>query len=602
MNPRIPEEKIEEVRKSIDIVDLISEYVQLKKQGRNLVGLCPFHGEKTPSFTVSPDKQLYHCFGCGAGGNVFSFIMEIEGLSFVEAVMHIARRSNISLPKLNGQQAKREDKQNETWYRAHELAAKLYQHVLLKMDEGLEAREYLRLRGFTQEMIRRFQIGYAPDSWEFLTSFLQRRKFSMEEMVKCGLLSMREFDKKPFDRFRDRIMFPIWDEKGNIVGFGGRVLNEGNPKYLNSPESSLFNKSEILYYFHEARKQIRKKNKAVLFEGYVDVISSHRAGIDNGVATLGTALTEIQAKKLKRNADNVVLCYDSDDAGQNATLKNAEILTNAGLNVRVAKLPDGMDPDEYIQKYGPKRFNQDVIGQSLTLMGFKYEYYRRGKNLQDEGERLDYINQMLKEISKLRSAVERDHYLRQLADEFSLSLDALKQEQLQIYKRQKNNWKHTHKETSEEKTLKKIPKKLFPAHINAERLLIAHMLRSAEVAQRVQNKLGASFNIDEYEAIAAHLYRYYNEGFEPNPSMFIERLDDENLKRIATELAMMTINDELLDEELDDCVKQIVNYPKYLQIEKLKLERNKAEEGKDYLKAAEISLQIVKMEQSLKNA
>lgn len=601
MNPRIQEEKIEEVRKSVDIVDVISEHVQLKKQGRNLIGLCPFHGEKTPSFSVSPDKQLYHCFGCGAGGNVFSFVMEIEGLSFVEAVVHLAKRSNVHLPEISTEKSNKKNDRTEIWHRAHELAAKLYQHVLLNMDEGLEAREYLRHRGFTTEMIDRFQIGYAPDSWDFLTSFLEKRKFPLEEMVNCGLLSLREFDQKPFDRFRDRIMFPIWDGKGNIIAFGGRVIKQGNPKYLNSPESSLFNKSETLYFFHKARPNIRKKNSVVLFEGYVDVISAHRAGIDNGVATLGTALTEIQAKMLKRNTDHVVLCYDSDDAGQQATLKNAMILSDAGLNIRVANLPDGMDPDEYIQKYGPERFNQDVIGQSLTLMAFKFQFFRRGKNLQDEGQRIEYIRTILFEVSKLQSAVERDHYLRQLADEFSLSLEALKQEQVQIYKRQKKNVKHKHIEAVETSSFKKLPTKLQPAHVNAERILIAHMLQNDGVAEQVQKRLGATFNIDEYQAIAAHLYSYYNEGFEPDPSFFIERLEDENLKRIATELAMMTINDELLDEELDDYVTVIMNYPKQLEIEKLTLERKKAEDAKDFLEAAKIGMEIIKMQQSLKN-
>lgn len=605
LSPRIPEEKIEEIRKAVDIVDVVSEHVSLKKQGRNFSGLCPFHGEKTPSFTVSPEKQLYHCFGCGAGGNVFSFLMESEGISFVESVIRIAAKANIALPQLEEIRDASDEKSEalKHWHNGHALAAKLFHHILTVSDEGKEAREYLRKRGFTKEMIDTFQIGYAPNSWDFLTSFLQKRKFPMDEMVACGLLAVREFDGKAFDRFRDRIMFPIWNKNGDIIAFGGRILKDGNPKYLNSPDSTVFNKGELLYYYHKARQSIRKKNEAVLFEGYVDVISSWRAGIENGVATLGTALTEAQVKLIKRTADKVILCYDSDNAGQNATLKNAAMLTEAGLNVKIAKMPDGYDPDDYIQKLGPERFKQDVIGQNLTLMAFKFQFYRRGKNLQDEGQRLDYIKQLLTEISHLQRAVERDHYLRQLADEFELSLEALKQEQVQIYKgNQKNEHKQKKWEKEEKPAFAKVQKKFLSKFENAERKLLAHMLQNQDVAAQVEERVGGTFNIDEYQAIAAHLYSFYNEGNLPNPSAFIERLEDKQLKQITTELAMMTINHELSEQELNDYIRKIELYPLQLEVEKLKLKQKQAEEAKQYREAADIAKDIMQMELELKKA
>ncbi|SDY52428.1 DNA primase [Evansella caseinilytica] len=603
MSPRVPDEKIEEIRKSVDIVDLISEYVQLKKQGRNYVGLCPFHGEKTPSFSVSPDKQLYHCFGCGAGGNAFSFMMETENISFIEAVVKLADRSGVALPEIEQEPVARSEseKASRIWYDGHSLAAKLYHHVLTSTDEGKAAREYLRKRGFTKEAIDTFQIGYAPNSWDFLTSFLQKRNFPMKEMVACGLVSVREFDQKPFDRFRDRIMFPIWNKQGEIIAFGGRVLKEGNPKYLNSPESTVFNKGETLYFFHKARQTIRKKNEAVLFEGYVDVISAWRAGIENGVAALGTALTETQTKLLRRVTDQVILCYDPDNAGQNATYKNARLLEKAGIRVRVAQLPDGYDPDEFIQKQGAERFNQDIIGRSLTLMGFKSLFFRRGKNLQDEGQRMDYIHQMLKEISSLTRAVERDHYLRQISEEFSISLDALKQEQRQIYRERVGKEKRDNFRMPSTDVPVKRQKKLLPAHENAERFLLAHMLQNQSAAAQIQERVGGTFNIDEYQAIAAHLYSFYAEGNEPNPSYFIERLSDNKLQRIATEIAMMTINGDLLEQELEDCIRQIKNYPKKQEIERLRLSRKQAEEAENYHEAAIIGMQIIKLEQALKN-
>ncbi|ADU29878.1 DNA primase [Evansella cellulosilytica] len=598
---RVSEDIIEEIRKSIDIVDIISEYVQLKKQGKNFIGLCPFHGEKTPSFSVSPDKQLYHCFGCGAGGNVFSFIMETEGLPFLESVKKIADRMNMAIPELEhvtDEATSKEDSITKIWHNAHALSAKLFHHVLTSTDEGKEARDYLRNRGFTKEVIDTFQIGYAPNSWDFLASFLEKRKFPMDEMVKCGILSVREFDQKPYDRFRDRIIFPIWNNKGDMIAFGGRILSEGNPKYLNSPESSIFNKSETLYYFHKARPSIRKKNEAILFEGYVDVISAWKAGVDNGVASLGTALSTTQAKMLRRLTDHVILCYDSDNAGQNATMKNAAILSEAGLQVRVAILPDGMDPDDYIQKMGVDRFNKDVIGQSLTLMGFKFQYYRRGKNLKDDGERMTYIHQMIEEVSKLSHAVERDHYLRRLSEEFSLSLEALKQQQIQVYKQSKGK---NEERKVVHSNFSKQQKRLLLAYENAERILIAHMLKNNSVANQVQRKVGGAFNIDEYQAIAAHLFSYYADGFEPNPSSFIEYLEDDKLKRITSELAMMTITEEMSEQELADYIKQIKNYPKRLEVEKLKVERKKLEEAEEYVEAAKIAMEIIKIEQDIKN-
>ncbi|RKL68687.1 DNA primase [Salipaludibacillus neizhouensis] len=602
MSQRIPDEKIEQVRQSLDIVDIVSEYVQLKKQGRNFQGLCPFHGEKTPSFSVSPDKQLYHCFGCGAGGNAFSFVMEIEDVSFIEAVEKLANKTDVTIPELDALSKTEEssDNKSKSWHEAHQLAAKLYHHVLTVSDEGKQAREYLRGRGFTKEVIDHFQIGYAPNSWEFLSRFLLKRDFSMEEMEQAGLVGLRDSDSKAYDKFRDRIMFPIWDRQGKMVAFGGRVLNDGKPKYLNSPESQLFNKSDILYYFHQARPLMKKKSEAVLFEGYVDVISAWRAGIDNGIGGLGTALTENQAKMLRRNIDRIIICYDSDHAGMQATYKNGQLLRNVGLEVEVALLPDGDDPDDYIRKHGSKRFNQDVILQSVTFMSFIFEFYRKGKNLQQEGDRLTYIENILQEISQLSGAVERDHYLRKLADEFSLSLEALKQEQMGLMKvAEKKQKRQIHKAV--QTRVAKEPKKLLPAHENAERELIALMLHSRSIADHVQKEIGGNFYIDDYQAIAALIYSYYGEGYDPNPSHFIERISDSDLRSKATSLAMKRVNHDLSEQELNDYLKQIHQFPKYREIDQLKIQQKKAEEMNNFGEAALIAMQIIKMKQELKN-
>ncbi|MDN4074793.1 DNA primase [Fictibacillus terranigra] len=602
MAERIPDELIEKVRTSQDIVELVSDYVTLKKQGRNYFGLCPFHGEKSPSFSVSPDKQIYHCFGCGAGGNAFSFLMNIEGFSFLEAVKHIAQRTGIDLPQLERQPGNSKSTDNRAVMgEAHELLAKLFHHYLLNTEQGLKALDYLKDRGFSDEVISRFQIGFAPDSWDAATNFLSRRNFSLELCEKAGLLGKRDFDGKYFDRFRNRIMFPIWDKNGKVIGFGGRILGEGEPKYLNSPETMLFNKGKNLYALHLSRPEMRKKQQAVLFEGYVDTIAAWRAGVENGVATLGTSLTEDQAKLLKRNVPSVVICYDSDHAGVEATFRASSILLKAGCNVKIAKMPDGLDPDDYIQKYGAEKFNRDVIGASLTVMAFKIQYYRRGKNLSDEGERMLYIEEIIKEISQLPNAVEKDHYLRQLADEFNLSLEALKQQQFYTAKQQrrkKDNVDTNRNNNPRYNTYYNKP--LLPAYHNAERILLAHMLKNTDVAIRIQELLGASFNIEEHNAVAAYLYAFYEEGNLPNVGLFLQRIEDDRLKEIASELAMLTVNEHLSEKEMSDYIRQITNYPKWLEIQSKEKHKKEAERGQDFARAAQIAMEILQMKKELK--
>lgn len=596
MSNRIPDEKVELVRRSSDIVEVISDHVQLKKQGRQYIGLCPFHGEKTPSFSVSPDKQLYHCFGCGAGGNVFSFLMELEGLTFVESVKQLADLANIELPDIRSEAPSQVDGPQEAMRSAHELAAKLYHHVLTLTEQGGGGREYVRKRGFTREQIEHFQIGFAPDLWDALTTILTKREFSLDVMTKASLLGKRESDGGHYDRFRNRLMFPIWDGQGNVIAFGGRTISDEKPKYLNSSESAIFHKGKTLYGLHLARPAIRKEAAAVLFEGYVDVIAAWGAGILNGVATLGTALTEEQARVIRRNAETVTLCYDSDKAGTEAAFRSASILEQAGCAVKVAQMPDGLDPDDYIRTYGAKRFQSDVIGSSLTLMAFKMRFLRKGKNLQNEGERMRYIEDVLTEISTLNRAVERDHYLRQIADEFSLSLDALKQEQFQIFRAQRKQQQYT--TTQQRMPVRKSfeQKKLLPAYQNAERLLLAHMMRDVEIAERVQERIGGGFNVDDHQAIAAYLFAYYGEGHSPNPSHFVQGLQDEKLIRIATELAMLSVNEQCQEQELLDYMKQIEKYPKRVEIQQKELEMKREQ---DPVQAAKILMEINRMKQEL---
>lgn len=595
---RIPEETIEEIRQHTDIVDVVSEYVPLKKQGRNFFGLCPFHGEKTPSFSVSPEKQIFHCFGCKIGGNVYSFLMEIEGWSFLEAVQHLAEKANIELPQITLDTKRNGQSKQQEMLEMHNLLVKLYHYCLMETGYGKEALAYLKSRGIHEQTIKMFQIGYSPQSWDFSTNFLIRRGFSLDVAEAAGLIAKRSFDGKRFDRFRHRIMFPIQNAKGETIAFGGRIIHDGEPKYLNSPETLIFNKSSILYGFHLAREHIRKKRQAVLFEGYVDVISAWGAGVLNAIATLGTALTSEQANRIRHSSESVIICYDSDSAGMNATLKAAELLERVGCLVKVANLPDGYDPDDYIQKYGGKKFRDDVLAQSLTVMSFKMKVMRANKNLFDEGERLKYIEDVLKEVSKLPNAIERDHYVRQIADEFSLSLDALKN-QLRFLRSQRLKDEETRlREGQLGNSL--VKNKLLPAYQNAERMLLSHMMNNRDIALQVKDKLGGSFNIEIHSALAAYIYAFYSEHQTSNIRMLLNTIDDQDILQLASELAIIDINEQINEEALNDYIREIENYPKWKKIKEKTQEKIAAEQREDFITAAQIANEIIEMKKSLK--
>ncbi|MCM2531609.1 DNA primase [Neobacillus pocheonensis] len=601
MADRIAEEKINQIRQAVDIVEIISDYVQLKKQGRNYFGLCPFHGENTPSFSVSADKQIFHCFGCGAGGNVFSFLMELEGSSFQEAAMKLAARVNIDL-QMNLTTVGKErtiSKELQAIHDAHELLRKFYHHLLVNTKEGQHALEYLLERGFSRESIDKFQIGYSLNSWDFVCKFLLKREFAPEWIEKAGLIIKREKDGTYFDRFRDRIMFPIFDRNGNTIAFSGRSLGE-EPKYLNSPETAIFNKSKILYNFHLAKPHIRKIQQAVLFEGFADVIAADRSGVENGIATMGTSLTEEHITLLRQNVQSVTICYDSDKAGIEAAYRAGNLLTDADFKLKVAIMPDGLDPDEYIKVFGPEKFRNEVIGASHTWMGFKFLYFRRGKNLQHEGDRLAYIEEILREISKLTKAVEKDHYLRQLASEFSLSLDALKQQQKQIFFAEKRKSNGKDQTVTKPLLFVKQVNELKPAHYTAERRLIAHMLKNRDVAFKVQDLLkGNTFNIDEHQAIITYLFGFYEDHLNPDSSAFLTYIQDDNLRRMVANIEMMSINEEMSNQELTDYIKQVLNYQKMLKIKEKEVEEKEAERQKDYSKAAAIAMEIIQLRKSL---
>ncbi|MBU5440473.1 DNA primase [Paenibacillus sp. MSJ-34] len=600
----IPDEVIAAVIARHDIVDTVSKYVHLTKQGKYMKGLCPFHSEKTPSFTVTPEKQIFHCYGCGKGGNVIRFLMDIEGYSFPEAVKWMAEEADIPVSwELSDHRSPR-NQMRDILLQAHEWSAKLYHFLLNNTDHGRPAMDYLRARGITDKLINQFQIGYAPNRWDTLTQFLTKREFDLALMEKGGLLSQRTDGTGYIDRFRDRIIFPIWDQHGKVIAFAGRLMGEGQPKYLNSPETQLFNKSRSLYHFHQAKASIRKSREVVLFEGYVDVIQAWDAGVTNGVASMGTALTEEHVRFLKQQAERAIICYDGDEAGKAAAMKAVPLLEKAGLDVRVALLPDRMDPDEYVKTYGKERFRRQIIESAVSVTKFKLIYLKKNHILLEEEGKIRYVKDAVKVIAEISSPTEREVYLKELSHEFKIEYETLKQEcnelrlSLQKLRQAGDNKDNLWNNVMNEK--RATPPHLLPAYHNAERSLLALMFQDAEVARYVQDRLGDRFNVEDHAALAAYLYAYYAQGKEPDISRFISSLMDDRLEKVASSISMTDLRIEFNAQMLDDYIREIGKVPKLADIERKKEEMLHAQRSGDSVRAAQIASEIIALERDLK--
>jgi DNA primase len=610
---RIPEEVIEAVLKRHDIVDVIGRHVHLSKQGHYMKGLCPFHSEKSPSFTVTPEKQIYRCFGCGAGGNIIRFLMEIEGLSFSEAVTKLAEDGDIPITwEETTEEQSEQQAEKATLLKAYDFAAKLYHYILGNTEQGKIAKGYLVSRGISDKLIDTFQIGYAPAMWDTLVQQLEKRGFSLPLMEKGGLISARHEGNGYLDKFRERIMFPISDSAGKIIAFGGRSMGDAQPKYLNSPETILFNKSRTMYNIHQARPHMRKLQQAVLFEGYVDVIKAWEAGVSNGVATMGTALTKEHAAVLNRNADKVVVCYDGDNAGQSAAYKSIPILEEAGCQVTVAMLPDGKDPDDYVRNYGFDRFVREIIEPAVPSMKYKLLYVRKNFKLHEDGDRLRYLQTAVKMIADLHSPMEREHYLKQLASEFpDSSYETMKLDLHEILLQSEKNrpdgdkkpflWNNVmNNGRTAERTRSQTPS-LLPAYHNAERLLLAIMMHDRDVSMQVESQLGDEFNVEAHAVLAAYLYAYYAQNSEPDASRYIAMLQDEQLESLASSIVMMGAGHGMNEQVIDDYIRQIRKVPMQEEIERKKEESVRAQRAGDHLRAAQIAIEIIALEKRLKS-
>ena len=404
---RIPQDTIDRIRDSADIVDVVSHHVDLTKRGRNFFGLCPFHNEKTPSFSVAPDKGIYHCFGCGNGGSALNFIMEIEKISFVEAVTQLGKKLGIEVQNSG-------DDSNEFFgklYEIHKLATELF-HETLFSDRGQKAKKYLLNRGLNEDSLKLFKIGFVPEESSYLFNSIKSKNYDKEIMEKSGLFGFSK--SKTYDRFRSRIMFPISNTAGKIIAFGGRIFEKDDPaKYMNSPETPLYKKSEVFYGLDITREAIRKKESAILVEGYTDLIQLYQAGVKNVVAVSGTAFTERHVNQIRRFTSKVYLCYDGDLAGKNAARKAGYSLLKGGIDSKVIVIPDGLDPDDWINRDGKNEFVSNGINKSLELLKFHLKSCNYTKK--SPSERSAIMDEILKEVSEVQDPLIRQDFVKKLA-------------------------------------------------------------------------------------------------------------------------------------------------------------------------------------------
>ncbi|AVW05040.1 DNA primase [Lactiplantibacillus plantarum] len=577
MANRIPEEKVEQVRSAVNIADFIGQYVQLKKAGKNLFGLCPFHEERTPSFSVNEQKQIFHCFSCGRGGNVFSFIMDLENLSFPEAVVKVADFGHIDLPAsytAQSQPAAPKDQQQADLLKLYADSAKMYQHILVNTELGEPALKYLHERGLDDETIKTFGIGYAPAN-QLLLDFFKEHQSDYQLLRQSGLFIENQAGDLR-DRFVDRVLFPIKDASGRVIAFSGRILKKSpnEPKYLNSPETKLFNKRSVLFNFDLARGPIRQQKSVVLFEGFMDVIAAYRSGIQNGVASMGTSLTDEQIYMLERVTDTLYVCYDSDMPGQKATDRALKLLGgNSRLDLGVIQMPDGMDPDEYLRAQGQEKFVQVFEDGKQTPTAFEMQYLKHDLNLQNTPDQLTYLQAVLQQLAQLSSSVEQDLYLNQLVAEFDLDKDDLKQQLRSLVGQQAVRRGGGH---SDEPQVAPPPAPAPlgppPATVDgstnsgplsrvekAERLLLYRLLNDHDVWLRVMAIAGFHFVHDSYQQILVYAEAYFKTHNQFDLGNFTDFMTDSDLQPVVTSLEFMDVANESSKEEIADLVNVIMN-------------------------------------------
>ena len=555
----IPQDKIEEVRAASDIVDVVEDFgVRLKQSGSRYKGLCPFHEEKTPSFSVDPDEKLYYCFGCQRGGNLFTFVQELEGASFVEAVRLLADRVGITLPEQDGDREKQTEV--DSIYNALRFAARFYYRRLTQSEDGEAALDYLRGRGFEPATIKHFGLGYAPDQWDALLEAAAEHHISAEVLEKAGLVKPRKKGDGHYDVFRGRVMFPILSHIGKVLGFGGRILDPDDdaPKYINSPDTQVYNKRRVLYGLHQAKQAVRKKEEVLLVEGYTDVVTLHQAGVEHVVASSGTALTKDQIKLLSRYAERILLLYDADTAGTSAALRGIDLVLEQGMAAYVVPLPGGEDPDTYVREQGGEAFQEFVEEQRQDFTAFKYAQAGRAGKLDTPEDQAHVMRSIVESVAKIPDPLMRETYLRRASDVTGMPdirlhevLESIQEEQDRRSRRQQRRREDDAPEAPQGKPPEEVgePEDAYaptvaseneaPDVLPQEKMLLRLMLDRGEplIEFILGNMAMDEFSEGPARDMAMDLLEMYNEEAVDAQS-FLGGARGQRLQRLASELMM----------------------------------------------------------------
>ena len=568
----IPESKVLEIKEAADIVDVISTTLPLKRAGVNLKGLCPFHDEKTPSFIVSPDRQTYHCFGCGAGGDVYTFLMAQERLDFPGAVRHLADRMGVTIEEEEGN--------GRYGYRLLEFARKFYCHRLREGEAGRQARSYLEGRGISRETAVRFDIGYAPGGGRDLVQLAEKRGLSPQAMEDAGLVMRRGGEVR--DRFWNRLMFPIHDERGRTVGFGGRILGRGEPKYLNSPEGPLFSKRKVLYGMHLARDSIKKADRVIVVEGYTDVILAHQEGQTGVVGCLGTAFTERQASLLRRHTQQVVLVYDPDSAGVAASERGLDVLLSKGLDVKVAHLPKGKDPFDFLQQEGVGAF-EELLQGAEDFFEFKLRAARSRHDVATSAGEAAAAQEVVSTLRKVSDPIRGDILFRRASEALGISEEALRASGQEVARR---------------------PRRTAPSAVRidgVEEALLEILLHRPDLAKEVVSSVSLETFSEGARPVAGAIYEQVRSGGGTDVPALLVRLKEEQYCRVLVEAQEGHSGEKDYEKEWDDIQKRLREKALESRYDKLREDLDRAKQQDDKDRADQIFRELASCIQERKN-
>lgn len=610
MAGRIPEDFIAEVRSNVNIVDVISQYVSLEKKGKDYIGLCPFHQEKTPSFTVNEEKQFFKCFGCGKGGNVFKFLMYKDNLTFPESVQRVAEFAHIAMPA--GYNTSGGTKLSPIM-RINKDAEDFYHRVLLTTKAGERGMQYAKKRQLDSNTLEHFKIGYAPKEDNVLITYLRSKGYKDDDLAQSGLFVQSQ-DGRLFDRFRDRLIFPLEDENGHSIGFSGRRISNDKTeaKYMNSPETAVFTKSKVLFHFAEAKKAARSEGHLVLYEGYMDVIAAYKAGIKSGVASMGTSLTDDQVYMLRRVTPNIIVNYDGDDPGVHAEERAARMFSKDGdFNLGIVVLPEKLDPDEYVRKYGAEKYQGEVKG-ALTPTDFFLKRLAQKYNLDNDREKITYLDEAVKEISHVKNPVEQDMYLEKLSRSAGVSLNSLKANLAR--ERRKNNRARSHtrtrnrdyytdqsnslnlgEPTSSVETLP-VQQTEVQKHPSQSRLLYL-FIHSANAQQYLQEGK-FHFPDQDYETLSQLWLKFAATHDNPQIDSFLDFIP-EQLQGIIVDVELAHMPKDFTIQEINEHVFALQKRSIYSQLNELQNQLQDAKRREDVKKTIEVTQKIIELKRIL---